>query len=89
MEFLNPYEAIFERLDAIEATLKQVAERQPTTTPQPVIMTGEQIQEKFNITRQTLARWRASKRIPAMQVGSIIRYDLNKVVEALEKRGGR
>lgn len=54
----------------------------------PEIVDGTAIERKFDITRQTLARWRKQKRIPFIQHGGIIRYDLIKVIEALEKRKG-
>jgi hypothetical protein len=58
--------------------------------PEPQIMDGEEIEQKFNITRQTLARWRKQKRIPFIQEGGVIRYDWLKVIAALElKQGGR
>ncbi|MET4138472.1 hypothetical protein [Pedobacter sp. UYP1] len=53
-------------------------------TPKPEIVDGETLELKFGITRQTLGRWRKQKRIPYIQHGGIIRYDLNKVIEALE-----
>ena len=58
------------------------------TVPVPQIVDGEAIEQKFSITRQTLARWRKQKRIPFIQQGGVIRYDLNKVIEALEKTKG-
>lgn len=87
--FLNPYDYLNERLASIEAIIKKVAENQTATAPQPQIMTGEQVQVKLDITRQTLARWRTQKRIPFIQVGTVIRYDFLKVLEALESRKGQ
>jgi hypothetical protein len=84
----NPFECINEKLENFNATLNQIVQNQTTTTPGPLILTGDQIQEKLNITRQTLFRWRKQKRIPFIQVGSIIRYDFHKIVEALEKNKG-
>lgn len=52
--------------------------------PQPIIMTGEEISSKFNVTIQTLIRWRHKGKIPYLQLGNSIRYDFNKVLAALE-----
>lgn len=52
--------------------------------PQPFIVTGEVLCQRFNITIPTLIRWRKKGKIPFMQIGSAIRYDINKVIEALE-----
>ncbi len=62
------------------------------TVPKPEIMTGEQVCEKLSITIQTLMRYRQKGKIPFIQIGSSIRYDFNKVIEALEvtsKKGAR
>lgn len=61
------------------------------TEPKPEIMTGEQLCEKLDITIQTLIRWRHKGKIPYLQIGSSVRYDFNKVLNALEvskKKGG-
>jgi len=59
--------------------------------PKPEIMTGEELCKKLDVTIQTLIRWRHKGKIPYLQIGSSIRYDFNKVLDALEvtkKRGG-
>lgn len=50
----------------------------------PAIITGEELCKKLDVTIQTLIRWRQKGKIPYLQIGSSIRYDLNKVIEALE-----
>jgi hypothetical protein len=58
--------------------------------PAPQIVDGDTLQQKLNITRQTLARWRKQKRISFIQEGGVIRYDYLKIIAALElKQGGR
>ena len=59
--------------------------------PEPEIMTGEELCKKLDVTIQTLIRWRHKGKIPYLQIGSSIRYDFNKVLDALEvtkKKGG-
>ena len=64
---------------------KSVLSYQPDNVkPDTIIMTGEELCKKFDITIQTLIRWRHKGKIPFMQIGSAIRYDLNKVIAALE-----
>lgn len=82
----NPFELINNELAEIKNQLSGIAETQ-TASPIREIVSGEVLCERFSITRQTLGRWRDQKRIPFIQVGSIIRYDFLKVVEALEKGG--
>ena len=52
--------------------------------PQPEIMTGEELCKKLGVTIQTLIRWRHKGKIPFMRIGSSIRYDFIKVLEAIE-----
>jgi hypothetical protein len=53
------------------------------TQPEPIILTGEQLKDKLDVTIQTLIRWRQKGKIPYLQIGASIRYDLNKVLDAL------
>lgn len=73
--------------ESVQQALKSHTEQ--LATPKPEIVDGETLQEKLGITRQTLGRWRVAKRIPYIQEGNIIRYDLNKVIETLESRKRR
>ena len=66
--------------------LKWAVENMPAQKPipKPDIMTGEELCKKLDITIQTLIRWRHKGKIPFFAIGSSIRYDFNKVLEALE-----
>ena len=62
------------------------------TLSEPEIITGDKLCQRLDITIQTLIRWRQKGKIPFMQIGSAIRYDLNKVIEAIEvgkKKGAK
>ena len=50
----------------------------------PIIINGEELAKQLGVTIQTLIRWRKKEKIPFFRIGSSIRYDLNKVLEALE-----
>ena len=56
----------------------------PTQLPKPEILTGEELCKKLGITIQSVIRWRHKGKIPFLRIGSSIRYDFNKVLEALE-----
>lgn len=53
------------------------------------ILDTDQLMAKLGVTRPTLAKWRKEGRIPFIQVGSVVRYDLDKVLAALENRKRR
>lgn len=40
----------------------------------------------LGITPQTLIRWKKKRKIPYMNIGSAVRFDLSKVIAALEKK---
>ena len=40
----------------------------------------------LGLSEPTVIRWRKKGVIPSMKIGSAIRYDVNKVIEALEVR---
>lgn len=73
--------------DSVQEALRTHTEQQ--ATPKPEIVDGLTLEKKLGITRQTLGRWRAANRIPFIQQGGVIRYDLNKVIEALERKKTR
>jgi excisionase family DNA binding protein len=55
---------------------------------QKTILDTEQLMESLNVTRPTVQKWRDSGRIPFIQVGNVVRYDLDAVLEALSKKKG-
>ena len=65
----------------IEAVQQIPARQQPSI---PIIITGEELANKLSVTIQTIIRWKAKGKIPYFSIGSSIRYDLNKVLNALE-----
>ena len=77
-------------LEALEFAVNSIPQKEPTKEAQ--IITGEDLCKKLDVTIQTLIRWRQKGKIPYLQIGSSIRYDLNKVIEALEvgnKKGAK
>lgn len=79
----NPFELINNKLEGIDSKLLEALDH-VANSPKVEIIDGDTLCERFNITRQTLGRWRSQNRIPFIQIGSIIRYDFFKVIEALE-----
>lgn len=55
-------------------------------TNEIIILTQDELAEKLNLTVPTLIRWRAKGKIPFLNIGSAIRFDLNKVLAAIEKK---
>ena len=71
--------------------LEKFSPQSPILQPKLEILTGEELCKKLGVTIQTLIRWRHKGKIPFLRIGSSIRYDFIKVLEAIEvtkKRGG-
>ena len=71
----NSVRLAFERLNTA-STGTQDKNEQPVTT--------KQLCEFLGITEPTVIRWRKKGKIPFMQIGSAIRFNLSAVVSALE-----
>ncbi|MDR7130337.1 excisionase family DNA binding protein [Algoriphagus sp. 4150] len=91
MNIQNPFAILDARLANIEGLLIDLKhpdainlENQPKS-----ILDTDQLMAKLGITRPTLSKWRKEGRIPFIQVGSVVRYDLDKVLEALESKKRR
>ena len=65
--------------------------KDPNQNYTPEIINGDALCKKLGVTIQTLIRWRQKGKIPFLQIGSSIRYDLNKVLDCLEdkKKGAK
>jgi len=48
------------------------------------IINGKELMARLMISEPTLIRWRKKGKIPYYAIGSAIRYDLQKVLNALE-----
>lgn len=60
-----------------------------TVSKTQTILDTDELMVKLGVTRPTLSKWRKENRIPFIQVGSVVRYDLDKVLEALENKKRR
>lgn len=85
----NPFDEIAQRLERIERMLE---ERSPVLNPLVNIpiaekpITQTELCKHLRVTAQTIIRWRRKKRIPFLQVGSAVRFNLPEVMKALEKK---
>lgn len=60
-----------------------------TGKKQVEIIEGKTLIERLIISEPTLIRWRQKGKIPYLTIGSAIRYDWFKVLEAIEKNPNR
>lgn len=78
----NPFEDILTELSKINQKLEQVTA--PTIT-QIEIIDRKELMSRLNITEPTAIRWGRRGTIPELHIGSNVRYNWPKVIEALEK----
>ena len=73
-------------IDSVNVCLENLDSEYPVSPKQKNILDTEQLMERLNVTRPTVQRWRNTGRIPFIQVGNVVRYDLDAVLEALSKK---
>lgn len=91
MNLQNPFAILAAMIANIEGLLIDLKQREGSTeeTKPKTILDTDQLMLKLGVTRPTLSKWRKENRIPFIQVGSVVRYDLDKVLEALENKKRR
>jgi excisionase family DNA binding protein len=59
-------------------------ERVAVTPFEPLLLDIHQLARALNVGRTTIENWTHSRRIPSLKLGRVLRYDLKKVLAALE-----
>ena len=83
---INPFDEIIERLDGLESKIAGAST--VSTTPPTEIINREELCKRLNITEPTAIRWGNKNLIPCFRIGSNVRYNWPKVIEALENKKG-
>lgn len=84
---LNPFDVLLERFDGLE---EKISSFTTGAIPlQPEIINREELCKRLDITEPTAIRWEKKGTIPSFRIGSNVRYNWPKVVEALESQKER
>ena len=83
---LNPFDLIIEKLDGLEN--KIVGTSTVSTAPPAEIISRYELCKRLDITEPTCIRWEKKGVLPCFRIGSSIRYNWPKVIEALENKKG-
>lgn len=91
MAIQNPFAVLEAKLANIEGLLIDLKHPEVSnqTRKSQTILDTDELMAKLGVTRPTLSKWRKEGRIPFIQVGAVVRYDLDKVLEALESKKRR
>ena len=81
---LNPFEIILERLTALENKLSEAFIQDNKVANE--IIDRKELCKRLDITEPTAIRWEHKGKIPCFRIGSNVRYNWPKVVEALENK---
>ena len=83
---LNPFDLIIEKLDGLENKIAGTSN--VLSPPASEIINREELCKRLNITEPTCIRWEKKGVLPCFRIGSSIRYNWPKVIEALENKKG-
>jgi hypothetical protein len=78
----NPFDLLIERFNGLEEKLNNI--NVGNTSIAPEIINREELCKRLDITEPTCIRWEKKGKIPRIEIGSAIRYNWPKVIEALE-----
>jgi len=81
MDFTNPYQVIFEKLEELE---NKVDGLKTPSAPAIQIVDRKELQRILGVTEPTLITWGRKGKIPELRIGSNVRYNLPDVVTALQ-----
>ncbi len=60
------------------------AESWGSPSDSPLLLDIHQLAKALNVRRITVEKWTTTRRIPSLKLGRVLRYDLKKVMSALE-----
>jgi len=75
-------------MECVKEALQGVTPTQAGYDAHPEIIDTKALLTRLDLSEPTVIRYRQKGVIPFLQVGSAIRYDYRKVLDALEKRKG-
>jgi hypothetical protein len=83
---LNPFDLIIEKLDGLENKISGTSNL--VAAPPTEIIDRDELCKRLSITEPTCIRWEKRGVLPCLRIGSSIRYNWPKVIEALENKKG-
>lgn len=85
-QFINPYEAIFDRLETIQNTLAQLkpisTPQQPTAPVEERFLDVKQAAELFGVSTVSIWSWKKSQLIKSYRIGNLKRFKYSELLES-------
>ena len=73
----------------LEAMVQKAVKDGMRNQSQFQLVTTEELMEVLKVTKMSIHNWRKEGWLPCIKLGSSIRFNLEEVMEAIEKRNGR
>lgn len=83
----NPFDLLIERFNGLEEKLNNISTSKYQLAPE--IINRDELCKRLDITEPTAIRWEKKGAIPSLRIGSNVRYNWPKVIEALEGKKER
>ncbi|PVD50808.1 hypothetical protein DC498_17705 [Terrimonas sp.] len=68
---------------------KELSAKYPSAAEKDEIIDRAELCKRLNLVEPTIIKWEKKGKIPSLRVGSAVRYSWFKVLNALEKKGGK
>ena len=86
---INPFDVILERLNGLETLILNNSQNSNNSQADAEIIDRAELGKRLGITEPTVITWERKGKIPSIRIGGSVRYNWPKVIEALEKGGGK
>ena len=80
----NPFDSISQLLNDILERLNNISANPPPHAIE--IITQDELCKRLMTSKPTLIRWVKKKKIPSIRIGRSVRFNWQKVIEALESQ---
>lgn len=86
---INPFDVILERINGLETLILNNSQTSTKQDPQTEIIDRAELEKRLGLTEPTIIAWERKGKIPSFRIGGSVRYNWPRVIEALEKNGGK
>lgn len=83
----NPFDVLIDRFNGLEEKFASLNTSTPNIPPE--IINRDELCKRLDITEPTAIRWEKKGIIPSLRIGSNVRYNWPKVIQALENSNSK
>ena len=79
---------LFDELGSIRHQISNIRESQAQKQDEVRFLTRPEVCKKLKVTAPTLIKWDADGTLPAIRIGTMVRYTDKQINELMNKKGG-